>query len=321
MDGDTHVTDRRSDPQDGERLIAGRYRILSQLREGPLGSLFEAEDLSTSEKVTIKVSTGRVPSKYVKDILDFGKRISELTHVCIVPVRDFGVCADGRSFVVRDWSTGQNLLEILTQRGPLSVDEVVRCFDQLCTAIQYAHQRHVIHGCLNPSNVFITGAAGSDLFAQLTDFGADVLTPGPAIAGDAVDGAETITGVPLYTSPEVLLGCEPDERSDIYSLGTLMYEAITGEPFLFAPGLLYLLLESNRADPFNWLYAYPPSLFAATELTRGLTLVASIDSRLDAVISTCLDLDPAFRYPSAEALRQDLNPSSSTSPPNAQALH
>jgi serine/threonine-protein kinase len=198
-----------------------------------------------------------------------------LTHPNVVTLFDYFEC-DGRPCIVMEYVEGQSLDDYITARGPLSATEALRLFRPVAEAIGYLHSHGVIHRDIKPNNIKIT----PDGKVKLLDFGIaqDAATPRLTSAGN-------IIGTVQYLSPEQLNNAAADRRSEIWALGVLLYEMLTGDAPFEATTLGSLCERINRA-------VYPaPS-----------TVNPTVPRQLDAVVARCLKRDPADRYQSVEEL-------------------
>lgn len=204
--------------------MLGAYRILNQIGEGGMAAVYRAYHASMDRHVAVKV----LPSEFAKSesfrarFQQEARLIANLEHPHILPVHDFGESDGIHYFVMRYLQAGTLASRI--EAGPLTLAEIDRLFTQLADALGYAHQRGIVHRDLKPANVLIDSRGD----AFLTDFGIAKLLEGTSKF--TTTGA--ITGTPAYMSPEQAQGEKLDQRSDIYSLGIVLYEMVTGRvPF------------------------------------------------------------------------------------------
>jgi serine/threonine protein kinase len=257
--------------QPGQML--GPYRIIEQIGEGGMATVYKAYQASMDRNVAIKV----LPSQ-LADSAEFTQRfqqeariIAKLEHPHILPVFDYGE-SDGITYFVMRYLDAGTLREKMEQGRPLALSDVDRLFTQLAEALSYAHSFGIIHRDLKPSNAMIDSQG--NLF--LTDFGIAKLLES---ASPRLTQTDAIMGTPAYISPEQAQASKVDQRSDIYSLGIILYEMVTGRvPFVAETPLAVIL--KHVSDPLP-----PPS-----------TVKADIPDGIERVVLKALAKDPNDRY-------------------------
>jgi len=266
-----------TDPIGGGRFVPGaivadRYRIVALLGRGGMGEVYRAEDLKLSHVLAIKF----LPERLAQDAAALARFHSEVrvarqvSHPNVCRVFDIGD-ADGIPFLTMEYVDGEDLSSVVRRIGRLPQDKAVEVSRQICAGLAAAHERGVIHRDLKPSNVMLDGAGK----ARITDFGL-------ASVASSIEGAEARAGTPAYMAPEQLSGREVTIKSDIYSLGLVMYEIVTGKRAFDAATLAELIKSRDTGSITN------PSL-----------IVKDLDPIIERVIIRCLDADPARRPSSA----------------------
>jgi hypothetical protein len=266
-----------SDPIGGGRfapgaIVAERYRIVALLGRGGMGEVYRAEDLKLSQVLAIKF----LPEALSKDAAALARfhaevRIArQVSHPNVCRVFDIGD-ENGVPFLTMEYVDGEDLSSLVRRIGRLPQDKAAEVSRQICAGLAAAHERGVIHRDLKPANVMLDGAGK----ARITDFG---------LAGIAANmqGAEVRAGTPAYMAPEQLAGKEVSIKSDIYSLGLVMYEVLTGKRAFEAATMAEL--RKSREEG---------------KITNPSTLVKDLDPLMERVILRCLDNDPAKRPASA----------------------
>jgi eukaryotic-like serine/threonine-protein kinase len=224
-----------ADPLIGQ-LIGGRYRVTGVLGEGGMGIVYVGEQQmgSTVRKVAIKTLHAHL-SKDPSVIARFHREcgtVAQLEHPNTIKFYDFGSTADGTLYIAMEFVAGKPLADVL-QQGPLSIERTIKIMRQVCGALDEAHLQGIIHRDLKPDNVILTDRAGETDFVKLLDFGIAARTESAdAQKEQKLTQQGMVLGTPPYMSPEQFTGKALDARSDIYSLGVMTYEMLTGRlPF------------------------------------------------------------------------------------------
>jgi serine/threonine protein kinase/Tol biopolymer transport system component len=269
----------------GKRL--GGYDIIDRIGQGGMATVYRAQQLSMNRDVAIKI----LPRQFLNDdsyLARFDREVkivSKLEHRSIVPVYDYGQ-HEGQPYIAMRYMQGGSLDDILSKRGPLPLDLIVRMLEQIAPALDFAHSKGVLHRDLKPSNILLDDGDG----AYITDFGI------ARILGEGGQGITTqgVVGTPSYMSPEQAQGQTLDNRSDIYSLGVMLFELTTGR------------------RPF---YSDTPYSIAVMQVTTPPPLPRSINPNVtpavERVILRAMDKKSAGRYDTAvalcDAVRQAMN--------------
>lgn len=277
-----------------ERLIMGRYRLDRRIERGGMGAIFEARDLHLGRAVAVKVLHGALMGEEVTRRFETEARLTaSLHHPNVVTVFDYGTTGTGNSFLVMELLHGFTLLTAIRDERTLSPGTVARWLDQVCEGIKAAHRAGIIHRDLKPANIFVTRVEGPDGFKEgpvkILDFGVAKVRSATRAATQGLTAPGALVGTFSYMAPEQLSGKEVDERSDVFALGVLAVESLTGDrPFAGTnPGVI---LTSIATAPFH----------------LDGTLAGA--GRLEAVLARCLAHDPANRFCSVTALQAELIP-------------
>ncbi|MBK8943290.1 MAG: serine/threonine protein kinase [Polyangiaceae bacterium] len=208
-------------------VIASRYRIESQLGEGGYGAVFVATQLGLERRVALKLLhpevlvRDRARERFVRE----AQITQALAHPNIVRLFEFGTSEQGVPFIVTELLEGRSLEQELVSRGPIAPDRVAHITQQILKGLAEAHQRGIVHRDVKPANVFLCDYAGEPDFVKLLDFGI-AAAPKEGNAGLTQEGVSL--GTPAYMSPEQVLDQPLDGRSDLYSVGLVMAEMLTG---------------------------------------------------------------------------------------------
>jgi serine/threonine protein kinase len=255
----------------GARLLATRYRLIARIDEGGAGEVWRARDEKLDRDVAIKLLGADADDAFRARFADEARRAAAVVHPNVVTVFDEG--RDGAdAFMVMELVPGKTLREIVSERGPLPPHEVSRLIRQVAGALDAAHAAGVVHCDVKPANIIVDPEG----VAKLTDFG---------IARAARDRDEQeLLGTARYIAPERVEGGPVTARTDVYGLGLVAYELLTGRP-AFDGATSEELVRERLVGP-------PPSLRHAR---------VGIDDRLDAIVGRALATVPDRRYASAGA--------------------
>jgi serine/threonine-protein kinase len=267
-------------------VIAGKYRVDSILGEGGMGIVYEAEHLILRQRVAIKaLLPGAAISAEVIERFSFeASTVARITSEHVVRVMDAGTLPSGSPYLVMEYLAGCDLNTLLVRRGPLPEAEVVDFALQALEALAHAHAAGIVHRDLKPANLFLAKGKGGRPLIKLLDFG---ISKSLGVTPDD----DRILGSPVYMSPEQLeKNASIDLRTDLWSLGIVIYELISGAP-PFGGTFPELVAAIRRGDPIA-LHARDPR----------------ISSGLSDVVSRCLRRDPSARWSNAAELASALVP-------------
>lgn len=266
--------------------IADRYRCLMKLGSGGMGVVFLAEDLLLAKTVVMKIFISPATSLY--RIFREANILSQLNHPRIVTIMDFGLW-NNVTYIVMEYLEGEDLKNLLEKDAPLPTEKIMDILAEIMEALEAAHQAGIIHRDLKPGNIFCLSKSGEEEHIKILDFG----LAQSFLHSDDVTKAKEITGTPHYMSPEQILGEKPlSVESDIYSLGVILYEMLSGAVPMNGKNTIDIFLEH--------LYKPPPLFPDDSEDDDPLRI------RLQKVSLTCLSKDTKDRYDSIQALRHDI---------------
>ncbi len=275
-------------------LIDERYRVESLIAKGAVGSVYKAKQELLGRQVALKVLHGYLgadPESLVRFHRE-AKAISRLEHPNLLTLYDFGMTSDGQPYFVMDLLNGTTLAKVLSQEGRLEAKRAINIVRQVLEALSEAHKKGIVHRDIKPPNIVLTDKEDSKDFVKLVDFSiakmADNSTVDPVQL--TVDGI--ICGSPAYMSPEQCRGGDVDGRSDIYSIGIVLFEALTGKRPFSAKDLVSLMYLHVNDDPPKLSDVEPELKFPTP---------------LEEIISSALAKDPSERPQSVEALLAKLN--------------
>lgn len=269
------------------RVLGERYRIDAMLGEGGMGTVYRGTQLSVERQVAIKLISPLLARE--REVIERFKREAQVTSQLRQPhnvqLVDFGSTDEGQMYLVMELLKGRELSELLAE-GPLARERALTITDQVLKALIEAHDLGIVHRDLKPANIFLCDVAGEEDFAKVMDFGI-----ASALEGDnrQLTMTGTLVGTPAYMSPEQAQGQPVGPTSDLYSLGVILYEMLTGRgPFESNTAMSLLMMHVSKA---------PPPLH---ETAPGLPQLQALQALLDRLLAKA----PADRFQSAVEARE-----------------
>src|SRR5271165_2275800 len=263
-------------------LVGGRYEILQLLGEGGMGAVYKAADRELDRFVALKVirpelaSNASILARFKQELL----LAHQVTHRNVIRIYDLGE-AEGVMFITMEFIEGKDLRSLIREKQKFSPEEAVEVIQQVCQALDAAHSVGVIHRDLKPQNIMQDGAGR----ILVMDFGL-----ARTVGGDGMTQTGAIVGTMEHMSPEQALGKDLDQRSDLFALGLILFEMLTGQTPFQAESALASLIKRTQERAVS---------------------VSDIDARipgaLTGIVSKCLERDLNERYQSAAAILADLN--------------
>ncbi len=305
------------EPRPGDRI--GRYHLLEPIGEGGFSVVFLAEQAEpVRRRVALKIlRLGMDTHEFIARFEAERQALALMDHPNIAHVFDAGATETGRPYLVMEFIPGRPITEYCDEHR-LTLRARLELFIQVCSALQHAHDKGVIHRDLKPSNILVVAEDSAPL-PRLIDFGIAQATRAPLAESTLVTRQHDLIGTPAYLSPEQIgiEGCAADIRSDIYSLGALLYELLAGQPpfdrevleranFI---ELQHMIRDLEPARPSQRVALLTPNDQAAIAAVRDLEpgkLSSALCVELDWIVMRCLEKDPARRYETASALAADI---------------
>jgi eukaryotic-like serine/threonine-protein kinase len=271
-------------------VLARKYRLLEPLGEGGMAVVWVAINIALDMKVAVKILRAGLANdaRLVARVRQEAKATASIAHKNIVQVYDYGVTAWGAPFIVMELLRGETLADRLKARGKLRTLEAARIALRAMKGITVAHAKGIIHRDLKPENIFLALEDNGMERPKVLDFGVSFVA---REGGDDRSRSGGMVGTPAYLPPEAIsLDHRGDARGDVWALGVMLYEMVTGELPFQGPNT-HALLESILKDD-------PPPMHA---------LAPGADVRLEAIVGRALAKDPTQRYPGVRELFDDLN--------------
>jgi serine/threonine protein kinase len=275
-------------------VIDKHYEIVSRIGSGGMSIVYLAKDLRLRKVVALKMMLPHLVAN-VQSLQRFqqeAEAASNLSHPNVVVVYNFGATRSNQPYLIMDYLQGKSLAHVIETEGRLDPARAVPIFMQIAGALAHAHEKGVIHRDLKPSNILLTETTEQADFVKIVDFGIAKILPTEGREAAQLTQTGEVFGSPLYMSPEQCRGEKLDARSDVYSMGCLMYETLIGFPPINGANMLEIL--------FKHINDMPPRF---SEATGGVQFSA----RLESIVFKALAKDPNERFQSMTALREELN--------------
>lgn len=283
-------------PQDGTdlsdtlgegRKIVGNYEFLEFIGSGGMGVIYKARHPVLKRLVAVKMLHSHLMNDAIVTRFQHeAQAVSGLSHANIIAVHDFGLSGHGQPYMVMDFLEGKPLSEVLKQ-GPLRLEAVLNIAIQIAEGLQHAHERGVLHRDLKPSNIMVTDADCAFPEAKIVDFGIAKIME---TESTRVTQTGELLGTPQYMSPEQCRGGELDARSDVYALGCVMFEAITGKPPFSGESMVAVIVDQISKPPRTLSEVRPDMSFPL---------------EVEELMAKALAKDPADRFQSMNALLEE----------------
>jgi serine/threonine protein kinase len=273
--------------------LGERFEVIERIGRGGMGSVYKCRDKNIDAILAVKVLQQNLiqDQAALKRFEQEADAARKLSHPNLVSVYDHGTTIDGAPYLVMDYLEGRGLADILNDSETLDSKRAIKIFKDICEALSYAHKEGVIHRDIKPTNIIITNVGETTERAHIVDFGiAKVLPTANRETHDLTQTGE-IFGSPHYMSPEQCLGFMLDNRSDIYSLGCLMYEALTGAAPFEGANPIQVVVKHINEEP--------------AEFSRAAKVDKTVE-KLESVVMRCLDKEKTERFQNVDEVLNDL---------------
>lgn len=273
--------------------LADKYRIESEIGRGGMSVVYKGRHELMDRMVAIKMLQAQLVNDQtsIKRFKQEAKAASCLTHTNVITVYDCDVSPGGQPYLVMDYLVGESLADIIKRENHVEEMRALNIFIQACDALEHAHLKGVLHRDLKSSNIMLVDFEGKTDVVKVVDFGIAKLMPNSGKQSQNLTQTGEIFGSPIYMSPEQCLGSHLDARSDIYSMGAMLYESLMGMPPLMGDTII---------DTMQMHVSTVPASFA--DMRHDL----NIHPQFEAVVFKALEKKPEDRYASMEQFRDAL---------------
>jgi serine/threonine protein kinase len=272
------------------QIVGDRYEIKSMIGQGGMGSVYLVQQIFLQKEFALKTlnpvdMSDTAWRRFQKE----AQATSALDHPSLIKVYDFGMIDDSQPFFVMDYFEGETLANRIEKSGALSLEDAMTVFTHVCSALEHAHKQGVIHRDIKPSNIMIAPEGLSDYQVRLVDFGIAKLTSADHESLGLTRTGE-VFGTPYYMSPEQCLGTAIDHRADIYSLGCVLFQTLTGMPPFIGDTALSIMMQHQSAMPVS---------------LQEASLGKNFPEAADRVVRKMLQKKPEDRYQNLRDLGRD----------------
>jgi len=293
----THFTHAAVPTADGfvsGQVVGGKYKVVSLLGSGGIGHVYKVEQIFLHQFFALKtLNSQKASDQMIRRFQNEARTASSLNHPNLVKVNDFGLLEGEQPYLVMDFVDGITLSEHLKKNGVMNLEQVVACFAQVCLGLSYAHDQGIIHRDIKPSNIMISRTIpfGEEGFVKVVDFGIAKLAYAEDGNFQALTTTGEIFGSPLYMSPEQCAGTAVDHRADIYSLGCVLFEVLTGTtPFVGQNALSTMMMHQSEPIP----------------TLKEVSLGKEFPAELEVLVRKMIAKAPADRYQNLGVVANDL---------------
>ncbi len=275
-------------------VIDKRYKIIDFIGAGGMSCVYKACHEITQKIVALKLMHKHIVNnpQSIRRFQQEATAASRLNHQNIINIFDVGQDEDATLFMVMDFIEGESLSDLIKTLGKIPVESAINIFKQIASALDHAHNQGVVHRDIKPSNIMVfTDPKSQETTVKLVDFGIAKLLPNDDSSQIKLTQTGEVFGSPLYMSPEQCTGQDLDQRSDIYSFGCIMYEALTGNPPLLGNNMLETMYKQINENPAS---------------LSGINASPQVIEKLDGIIFKAMAKDVEKRYSSCHQIYNEL---------------
>jgi len=273
-------------------IVLEKFKIIDLLGQGGMGSVYRVEHLLMQRQFALKcLNKFQSADGAWRRFQNEARAAHLLDHANLLKVYEFGLLPGGQPFFLMELVEGDTLADEIKRLGQLPVERAVKIFIQVAFALSYAHESHVIHRDIKPSNIMIARKSPTEDNVKVVDFGIAKLTGADEFNQQTLTKTGEIFGSPLYMSPEQCTGTAVDHRSDLYSLGCVFFETLTGAPPFIGESALSTMMKHQSEKPLS---------------LKEASLGTQYPFVLEEIVQKLLAKDPNDRYQTASALAKEL---------------
>jgi len=275
------------DPLLGSTL-AEKYLVMNEIGRGGMSIVYKGKHTLMDRIVAIKMLISQLVEDQTstKRFQQEAQAVSCLAHPNVIGVHDFGIAPTGQPYIVMDFLVGESLADVIKRDACVPEARAVPIFKQACDALDHAHKKGIIHRDLKSSNIMLVEEEGKRDIVKVVDFGIAKLMPSSGKQAQNLTQTGEIFGSPIYMSPEQCLGQPLDARSDIYSMGVLMFETLTGLPPLMGHTIVETMQKHVATKPESMARARPDAVYSPEiEAIVARSLAKSADERFQSMQS------------------------------------
>lgn len=266
-----------------------RYEQLAVIGQGGMGKVLKCNDTVLKREIALKMLLSEADDKTVQRFQQEAQATAKLNHPNIIKVLDFGRLEEGPLYLTMEYLLGEGLDKLIEEKGFFEIEETIEIIEQICLGLEHAHSRGILHRDIKPSNIVLTEDLDGSLLVKLVDFGIAKFKTGKE--EQALTNTGVVIGSPLYLSPGTATANDAEPTSEVYSLGCVIYELLTGKPpFQGENAMATMLMHLN--DPI-------PSLAQKSD--------REFAPELEEIVAKCLSKERSERYQTVKDLRLALN--------------
>jgi len=283
----THVSNKLNNSE-SDHALAGRYELIKCLAKHGSCSVYQANDTALKRPVAVKVLTEQIMSD--EELRRFHRgalAACSVKHDHCVQMYDFGMTPDERPYMVMEFAKGSTLRKVVQDNGPIPAAVAVAIAIQICEGLTAIHANNLVHRDLKSANVMVDGMETNSPLAKILDFGLAKPT-NPVESSRPITKAGQVVGSPVYMSPEQVKGLHLDARSDLYSVGCILFELLTGDP---------LFLGKTSFETMSMHAMMPPPTLAEAAPRKHFPQI------LEEILAKTVEKEPEARYQTAQELK------------------